>query len=167
MLQRLRVLLPTNRRDWQGLACFYLAVFVVQTLGGWFTQTSVADWYPTLTKSALNPPGIVFGIMWSGLYVLQAIAAWRIWRVLNHELVTTPMIFWLMQLLAGLLWTVIFFGLRDPVFALVVIVFVMLIIAYTIHVFWRIDKPAAKLLVPSLLWVCFATYLQFYIVLHN
>ncbi len=145
---------------------FYALCFAVQAIGGYFTQTSVTSWYPTLIKSPLTPPGMWFGIVWTALYFLMAVAATRIylrtgtWR-------THALRWWLVQLLFGLLWSILFFGAREIATGLQIIVATWLAIAITLVLFYRTDKRAGLLLVPLLLWVSFASYLNLYIWQHN
>ncbi len=153
-------------RNIGALIALYLPVLCVQSYGALITATSVKDWYPTLEKSVLTPPGFVFGIVWTILYLMMTIAAWRVWRV-ERRFNTPALRLWLMQLIAGLVWTVIFFGMRLSHEGLAMIACVWFLIVMTWQAFRRIDKLAAALLVPLWLWVSFATYLQLVISLKN
>lgn len=144
----------------------YGLCFVVQSVGAYLTQLSVNEWYPTLNKSPLTPPGVYFGIVWTTLYFLMALAATRIylkrgtWR-------SRTFVWWLAQLLLGLLWSAVFFGHREPALGLMVILANWIAVAVTLYRFSRIDRLAAALIVPLLVWLSFATYLNQYIWQHN
>lgn len=148
------------------LICFYVPVLFVQFYGSVITRRSVDDWYPALEKSVLTPPGFVFGIVWTLLYLLMTIAAWRVWRV-ERTLRSSAQRAWALQLLTGLLWTMVFFGMRNPQWGIAVIACVVLFAVLALLRFSRVDKPAAALMVPLVAWVSFATYLNLVIVLQN
>ena len=155
------------KSDWKMLAGFYLAAFAVQCAGNYFTMGSVASWYPTLTKSELTPPGYWFGIVWTTLYILMSIAAWRVWCIQRNGLFTKELKLWWLQLGLGLLWSATFFGMRDPELGFAVILAVLAAVFATIARFLCIERMAGYMLVPLGLWVSFATYLNAFITFHN
>lgn len=131
-------------------------------LGSFFTIGSVKDWYPVLVKPALNPPAWVFGPVWTTLFALMGIAAFLIWKKgLERRDVKNALSIFLGQLILNTLWSIIFFGLHSPGGALIEIVFLWLAILATIIVFAKISSPAAWLLVPYIIWVSFAMYLNY------
>lgn len=131
-------------------------------IGSVFTSTSLGEWYPSLVKPALNPPSWIFGPVWTTLFVLMGIAAFLVWRNgLGSKNVRIALAIFLGQLVLNTLWSVLFFGFRSPGAALIGIVFLWLAIAATIAAFAKISKTAAWLLVPYILWVSFATYLNY------
>ena len=125
--------------------------------GGMFGQ---GEWYQSLTKPALNPPGWVFGPVWTVLYLMMALAAWMIWRtespVWDKRIALSLFI---LQLIVNALWSWIFFGLHDLTLALVDILIMNALIIATIATFGRVNRTAAWMMVPYWLWVSFATYL--------
>ncbi|MFS4418611.1 TspO/MBR family protein [Maribacter sp. 2307ULW6-5] len=126
------------------------------------TQSSVTDWYPTLNKPPFNPPNWLFAPVWSVLYVLMGIAAGLVWsKGLHHKWVKTALYHFGFQLLLNALWSLVFFGLKSPFWALWVIVALLAMIVLTIKWFHTVSRVAAYLLVPYLLWVAFATVLNF------
>lgn len=139
---------------------------MVQMVGGWLTQLSVTSWYPTLTKSSLNPPGYVFGIVWSILYVLMALAAARVYFI-RQSARSRSLAWWTIQLVLGLLWTAVFFGQREMMLGLVVILMSWLAVAFVTIRFYQIDRLAGLLMLPLLCWISFASYLNAFIVAHN
>lgn len=146
---------------------FYGAALLMQFAGNYFTMQSVGTWYQTLEKSALTPPGFVFGIVWTTLYILMSIAAWRVCRKEQRGYFSEPLKLWWLQLILGLLWSILFFGTRNPELALVVILLIWIVVLVTCLKFLRIEHIAAYLMTPLLAWVMFATYLNSYIAVFN
>ena len=130
---------------------------LVGAAGGAITADSVRGWYLTLTRPPGVPPNWAFPVVWTALYVLMGIAAWLAWRQLGHR---RALRLWGWQLLANALWTPAFFGLHSPPLALAVIVVLLVLIAWTMRAFFRIDRAAAALFLPYAVWVCYATYLN-------
>jgi tryptophan-rich sensory protein len=144
---------------------FYALCFAVSAAGGYFTQMSVTSWYVTLHKSPLTPPGMVFGIVWTILYLLMALAATRVYGR-TGTLRSPALRWWLVQLLMGLIWCEVFFGQREIMAGMQVMLANWLAVAITIALFRRIDRVAAWMMLPLLLWLSFASYLNFYILQH-
>jgi tryptophan-rich sensory protein len=142
------------------LAGFLLASFSAAAVGGAATATSIRTWYPTLIKPVWNPPNWVFGPVWTLLYCLMAIAAWRVWQTGDTQFARRTFRWFAAQLSLNLLWSVLFFGLRSPglAFAEVVIFWAMLVVM--LRGFWRADRIAAALWAPYVAWVSFATVLN-------
>lgn len=130
-------------------------------IGSAFTASSVSLWYPTLVKPALNPPAWLFGPVWTALYVLMGIAAYLVWRQGRERGdVKDALKIFSLQLVLNVTWSVLFFGLLNPLLALVGIMLLWCAILWTIVAFSHIACPAAWLLAPYLAWVTFATYLN-------
>lgn len=131
-------------------------------LAGYATSSSVATWYATLNKPFYNPPNWIFGPVWTVLYILMGIASGMVWaRGVYHKWVKTALYHFGFQLVFNALWSIVFFGFRQPFWALMVILTLLILLALTIKWFRVISKTAAWLLVPYLLWVCFATVLNY------
>jgi benzodiazapine receptor len=141
-----------------GLLGFLILCLAVSALGGAVTATSVDSWYQTLRKPPFNPPDWLFAPVWSTLFVLMAVAAWRVWRI--EGLRSRAMGAFAVQLFLNLLWSVLFFGLRAPDLALVEILVLLSSIAWTALLFARIDNWAGLLFLPYLAWVAFAAALN-------
>lgn len=118
------------------------------------------EWYVGLTKPSWNPPAWVFAPVWTTLYLMMAVAAWRIWKRGGFGAQRRLLVLFLLQLALNAAWTPLFFGLRRPGLALLEIVFLGLALAATIVAFRPVDRIAAWLLGPYLAWVCFATVLN-------
>jgi tryptophan-rich sensory protein len=123
------------------------------------------EWYAGLTKASFNPPNWVFAPVWTILYVLIAIAGWRVW--MREGFNSTAMKLWIAQIALNYSWTPVFFGAHLPVLALVIIVATLLVIVAFIAAAWPRDRVAAWLFVPYALWVAFATSLNAAIVALN
>ncbi|MBI2024641.1 MAG: tryptophan-rich sensory protein [Candidatus Harrisonbacteria bacterium] len=131
-------------------------------IGSLFTAPAIPGWYAGLAKSELTPPGWIFGPVWTALYALMGVAAFLIWkRGLRRKEIKTALIIFDAQLVLNVVWSIIFFGLQSPGWALVDIALLWLAIVWTIAVFYKISKPAAYLLLPYFLWVSFASYLNY------
>ncbi|MDO8489950.1 MAG: TspO/MBR family protein [bacterium] len=137
-------------------------------IGSVFTVSSIPTWYATLVKPDLNPPAWVFGPVWTALFALMGIAAFLVWKEgLHRRDVKIALGIFDVQLVLNVLWSMLFFGLHSPGAALVEIVFLWIAILATIVTFAKISKPAAWLLVPYILWVSFAAYLNYAIWMLN
>lgn len=121
---------------------------------------STTGWYADLHKPAWNPPGWVFGPVWSLLYALMAVAAWTIWRGSASRARTLALACFLLQWALNALWTPLFFGLHRIGLALLDLGALWLLIALTVVAFWRIAPRAGACLVPYLAWVGFAGLLN-------
>ena len=135
---------------------------VIGYLSGMVTRDSITTWYPTLVKPVFNPPNWIFAPVWSLLYIMMGIAAGMIWNRLELDEihVKKAMKFFVIQLALNALWSYLFFGLNNPLLALVEIILLWLMIFETYTKFKTIDKVAANLLLPYLAWVSFATILN-------
>lgn len=147
------------------IVCISVAVFVCLAIGflsGFATQSSVNTWYTTLNKPDFNPLDVIFAPIWGILYILMGIAAGIVWsKGFHHIWVKTALYHFGFQLLFNALWSIVFFGFRSPSWALLVILVLLILIILTIRWFRVVSKMAALLLIPYLLWVGFATVLNF------
>ena len=126
------------------------------------TQTSVNTWYLTLNKPFFTPPNWLFAPVWSVLYVLMGIAAGIVWhKGAYHKWVKTALYHFALQLILNAAWSVLFFGLRQPFWALLDIIALFLLLLFTYKWFKIVDKTAGLLLIPYMIWVAFATALNF------
>ena len=128
---------------------------------GWATAQGVRDWYPDLAKPPFNPPGWVFGPVWTLLYVLMGVAFFLIWRKVG----TSPsargaMAAYGIQLLLNFLWSFVFFGARAPGWAFLEILLLWVALSWTVVLFFRVSTWAGWLMVPYLGWVTFASVLN-------
>jgi len=141
--------------------------FVASALGSYFTFPSIRSWYALLNKPSFNPPNWIFGPIWTILYLMMAISFYIVWRKRNLNKITRESTLYFIQLFLNSIWSVLFFGLKKPLFAFVDIIFLWFFILFTVIFFYKKSKLAAYLLVPYLLWVSFASILNFWIVVLN
>ena len=140
------------------LVVFLLLALAMGFAAGLATEPNIAGWYSHLNKPSFNPPNWVFAPVWTTLYILMAIAAWRVWRVAGFE--SRPLLYWFVQLALNFAWSFIFFGAHHVAFALIEIAVLWLMIVLTTASFFRRDRLAGWLLVPYLVWVSFAGVLN-------
>jgi tryptophan-rich sensory protein len=128
-------------------------------LGALVTISSVGSWYQTINKPSFTPPSWLFGPAWTTLYLLMGIAMFLIWKSDHSQKKTALWLFGIQLFLNGI-WSPAFFGLESPILGLVVIVPLWVMILVCIKVFFPINKTAAYLMIPYLMWVSFATALN-------
>ncbi len=133
-------------------------------IGSVFTTPSITGWYQTLNKPEIAPPNWVFGPVWTTLFALMGIAAFLVWkRGWDRREVKIALSIFIGQLVLNTLWSIIFFALRSPGAALVELIFLWLAILATMIAFGKISRAAAWLLLPYIMWVSFAGYLNYLI----
>ena len=148
---------------------FGAIVAVAVTPGSLFNPSrgETQQWYDALSKPSFNPPNVVFGPVWTILYILIAIAGARVWLAAPSPERTVALRLWFAQLVLNALWSPLFFGARQPGLALIDIVLMLVAIAAFVWRARRVDRVASWLMVPYLGWVSFATALNLAIVLLN
>jgi len=131
-------------------------------LGSLATQTSIEGWYSQLNKPSFNPPNWIFGPVWSLLFILIGIAAGIVWnKGFYHKWVQIALYHFGFQLLLNASWSLLFFGLKEPFWALIDIIALFVVLLFTIRWFKIVNNIAAYLLVPYAIWVAFAAILNF------
>lgn len=151
---------------WLALPGFVGAAFFAGAIGSWATFANVRSWYPALNKPAWNPPNWIFGPVWTTLYVFMGVAIWRVWRGGGPA---APRLVrgYFVQLFFNALWSVLFFGLKQPAWALADIAVLWLLLVWLLRGLGRLDRPAGWLWLTYVLWVGFATALNTAIVRLN
>ncbi|MFC2149228.1 TspO/MBR family protein [Candidatus Auribacterota bacterium] len=130
-------------------------------IGSVFTASSVRTWYAGLMKPAWNPPSWIFGPVWITLYTLMGIAAYIVWENRDTPGAKVALGVYAVHLALNTLWSMIFFGLRDPGLAFFEIVFLLGFILATTILFWKINTRAGVLFLPYIAWVSFAVFLNY------
>lgn len=130
-------------------------------IGSVFTASSVQTWYVNLVKPTWTPPSWLFGPVWITLYVFMGIAAYLIWQSRKMPGAKLALYVYGIQLCLNALWSIIFFGLKNPGFAFVEIIILLIFIIITAALFWRINKIAGVLFLPYIVWVSFAAFLNY------
>lgn len=134
--------------------------FAAAGIGSWLTVPNIPGWYASLVKPPFNPPNWLFGPVWSALYLLMAISLWRIWQRGHGAAQRATFTAFGVQIVLNVLWSGAFFGLHQPLLALVVIIALLAAIVATIVTSARIDRLASWLYAPYLVWVSFAAVLN-------
>lgn len=155
-------LVELNRRtaDLLGLGFWIVLTFGVAAFA---SQFEPGEWYRTIAKPAWTPPGWLFGPVWGMLYLGMSLSAWLIWRLRSAVKVSLPLALYLVQLFLNGLWSWLFFGRQMIGTALIDLIVLVLLIAITTAMFTRIRKAAGIIMLVYLLWVSFATALNFQI----
>jgi len=129
---------------------------------GFFTASGVGGWYQGINKPSWNPPGWIFGPVWTTLYVLMGISLFLIWKSeIASDYKRNALILFAIQLTLNFFWSFIFFNQNQIGWAFVEIIALWLLILLTIFAFASINKTAAWLLVPYISWVSFAAILNY------
>lgn len=150
-----------RQRDIAGLLVFLVICFGVSVAGGAATASSVGTWYQALQKPPFNPPDWLFAPVWTVLYVMMAVAGWRVWRKHGLRGARAAMALFGIQLALNLAWSFVFFGYLLIGAALIEIVVLLVAIVLTTILLWRRDRFAGVLFIPYAGWVAFATALNF------
>lgn len=138
-------------------------------LGSIFTIPNISTWYAELNKPFFNPPNWIFGPVWTLLFLLMGIAIFLILETKNVDKNKKKIaqVLFVVQFFFNFLWSLLFFGLNSTILGFIgIIILLPLIIATTIS-FYKINKKAAYLMLPYILWVFFATILNFSILILN
>ncbi|MBF0576197.1 TspO/MBR family protein [Dysgonomonas sp. GY617] len=154
MKKKLQILIPI-------LICFFVGF-----IGSCFQADAISNWYPYLNKPDLTPPNVVFPVAWSVLYVLMGISIGLIMNSNSRKKKYFVKIF-LLQLFLNFTWSISFFYFQSPIAGLVNIVLLEIVIIYYALSVYPIRRLSTLLFVPYVLWVSFASYLNFYILLYN
>ena len=141
-----------------------LCAFICLIIGGgsgFLTADSISTWYIDINKPFFNPPNWVFGPVWTTLYTIMGISAGLIWNtgIQNKNTKKALLVFAIHILLNGL-WSILFFGLKNPELAFIEIVLLLASIIYYTQIFYRIRPLTAWLQIPYIFWVSFASILN-------
>lgn len=151
----------TTGRSILALAGFLLLSFAAGAIGGRATYPAIPGWYQSLEKPSWTPPEWLFGPAWTTLYILMGVAAWLVWRHGGWRSQKRPLTLFVVQVVLNALWSIFFFGMRNPGLGMAEIVFLWLAILATLIAFWRVSRVAGGLMIPYLGWVTFAAALNF------
>ncbi|WP_336024724.1 TspO/MBR family protein [Halobellus salinisoli] len=152
--------------DERPLLALVLSIVVVELVGASgsvFTVQGLGTWYGSLVRPALAPPNWVFGPVWTALFALMGTGLWLVWKRATDvpEAVRLAAVVFAVHFAFNLGWSAAFFGMREIGLGLAVIAVLWALIVATMWAFARVDRRAALLLVPYLLWVTFAAYLNY------
>jgi len=157
-----------KKNDWLKLISAIIICQGAGLIGSLFTFSAIPNWYQTISKPAFQPSNWLFGPVWTTLYVLMGISAFLIWSSFAkategqvRKKIKIALIIFGAQLVLNALWSIIFFGANKIGWAFAELVVLWLMIVLTMIVFAKISKPAMYLLLPYILWVSFASFLNF------
>jgi translocator protein len=150
--------------DWSSVIRFVISLLACLAAGGigsLFTFKAIPTWYRGLQKPAFTPPNQAFGPVWTALYVLMAVSVFLIWQpgLSSGNSLLAFTLFWV-QLVFNALWSVVFFGLKSKGGGVIIIILLWLLILATIVASFRVSGWAGALLVPYIIWVSIASYLN-------
>ncbi len=143
----------------KSLLLFLAIVFTIAALGGLATGSSVSTWYLTLNKPPFNPPGWIFGPVWTVLYIMIGVSGWMVYKKTGWN--SMPLNVYFVQLVLNGIWSPVFFGLRQPMWAFFIIALLWISIVLTLFQFKKVEVKAMVLLLPYFLWVSFASILNY------
>lgn len=157
-----------NLKEVVRLIVSILIVFIAGTIGSTATLPQIPTWYASLAKPSWAPPNWLFGPVWTILYILIGIALFLVWKEgISRKDVKLAISVFVVQLVLNVLWSVIFFSYNSLLGGLVVVIILWIAILANIIFFYRVSKPAGLLLVPYIVWVSIASYLNYSVYLLN
>jgi len=145
---------------WGLLIILILACNLIGAIGTIWTDSD-GPWYKGINKPSFNPPSWVFGPVWTLLFTLMGISLYLVWTSPSSSVKIVALTLFGVQFLFNIAWSYLFFGLNKPLWAFIEILFLVVMIIATIFSFVKINKNAGYLLIPYLLWVCFASFLNY------
>ena len=144
---------------------FFIITFSASFIGGLTTITYKEPWYSQLIKSNYNPPDWIFAPVWTTLYLMMTLAIWFFWHTKNRDMNTVYIYF--IHIVFNTTWSIVFFGLHQILLALIVLVILIILIVVLIIKFKRVNYVSAYLMIPYLLWSCYALFLNFNLYILN
>lgn len=136
-------------------------------IGSVFTAPAIPGWYATLNKPGFVPPNWVFAPAWTALFLLMGISLFLVWERRGDGGFGLALSVFGVQLFLNVVWSLLFFGLQNPLLAFIEIIVLWTAILLNMAVFYRISRRAALLLLPYLIWVSFAAFLNYNIWMLN
>ena len=144
---------------------FFIITYSASFIGGMATISFKEPWYSELIKSNYNPPDWVFAPVWTTLYLMMTFAIWFYWHSKNREMNTIYIYF--IHIVFNTTWSIVFFGLHQILLALVVLLILIMLIIILILRLKRVNYISAYLMIPYLLWSCYALFLNFNLLILN
>ena len=143
------------------LLIFILLAFGASAWGGLITNFYKEPWYSSIIKPTFNPPDWIFAPVWITLYLAMSVAIWLIW--INPKRSEKVIYIYFIHLLINGSWSLFFFGLHLILVSLVIIAVIIFLVLWLIKLYYPINKFSSVLMVPYLIWLCYAFVLNFYI----
>jgi tryptophan-rich sensory protein len=149
------------------LIIWIVALIAIGGVIGSLTKPEISTWYSALNRSNLTPPNYVFPVAWTILYGIIGICGWLIWHKFSSPKLSIIKTLYVAQLILNWSWTPLFFGFHLTGFSLVVLVAMDILVFALICLAYQKMRAVSLLMIPYLLWILFATYLNFYIWRYN
>ena len=144
---------------------FFIITYTASLIGGFATINFKEPWYSLLNKPTFNPPDWIFAPVWTSLYLMMTISVWIFWHSKNRDIKTIYIYF--IHLIFNTTWSVVFFVFHKMFLALIILIFLIVLIIILILRYKRVTKISAYLMIPYLLWCCFALILNLSLILLN
>ena len=144
---------------------FFIITYSASFIGGMATISFKEPWYSELIKSNYNPPDWIFAPVWTTLYLMMTLAIWFFWHSKNRDMSTIYIYF--IHIAFNTTWSIIFFGLHQILFALIVLLVLIFLIITLIIRFKRVNLVSYYLMIPYLLWTLYALFLNFNLLILN
>ena len=142
--------------NYKKLIFYIIGTIIVGSIFSFLTMNN--ETFEALIKPPLNPPAIIFPIVWTTLYILMAISLYRVTNISDDK---SLKIIYIVQLIVNTLWTFLFFGLNLRLLAFIWLILLIVLVIIMIIKFTKVDKVSLYLLLPYLLWILFEAYLNF------
>ena len=144
---------------------FFIITYSASFIGGMATISFKEPWYSELIKSNYNPPYWIFAPVWTALYLMMTLAIWFFWHSKNRDMNTIYIYF--IHIVFNTTWSIVFFGLHQILFALIVLLILIFLIVILIIRFKRVNLVSYYLMIPYLLWTLYALFLNFNLLILN
>ena len=144
---------------------FFIITYSASFIGGMATISFKEPWYSELIKSNYNPPDWIFAPVWTALYLMMTLAIWFFWHSKNRDMNTIYIYF--IHIVFNTTWSIVFFGLHQILFALIVLLILIFLIVILIIRFKRVNLVSYYLMIPYLLWILYALFLNFNLLILN
>ena len=144
---------------------FLLLTYSASAIGGYVTVGFKEPWYSLINKPSFNPPSWIFAPVWTILYLMMTIAIWQFWHSKNRDMNTIYIYF--IHIVFNTTWSIVFFGLHKIFYAMLILVFLIFLIIILILRFKRVNMLSYYLMIPYLLWCCYALILNLNLTLLN
>jgi len=144
---------------------FFIITYSASFIGGMVTISLKEPWYSQLVKSNYNPPHWVFAPVWTTLYLMMTLAIWFYWHSKNRKMNTIYIYF--IHIVFNTTWTIVFFGMHQILLALIVLMILIVLIIILIFKFKSVNYTSSLLMIPYLLWCCYALFLNFNLYILN
>ena len=144
---------------------FFIITYSASFIGGMATISFKEPWYSELIKSNYNPPDWIFAPVWTTLYLMMTLAIWFFWHSKNRDMNTIYIYF--IHIVFNTTWSIVFFGLHQILFALIVLLILIFLIIILIIRFKRVNLVSYYLMIPYLLWTFYALFLNFNLLILN